>query len=105
MKKTLFILIALTLSLSSRAQQKPQPSKEERVKHFSQTLSVDKKKAEEIVAALDFNVEKMRSTIRDTSIAPQVKRELMKKLHEERQAKLKATLTPQQCSLRCWKPK
>jgi len=96
MKKTLLILLTLFLSLSNKAQEPRKPSKEERVNNLSRTLSVDKQKAEEIAAALDYNVEQIRATARDTSLKPQARQELMRKLHEERQAKITATLTSEQ---------
>ena len=100
MKRLLFILISISIALSSNAQQQTQRlSKTERVAHLSQTLSVDKNKAEEIAGALDYNVEKLRITARDTSMEPQAKRTLMKQLHEERQAKIKSTLTPEHLSI------
>ena len=99
MKRLLFILISISIGLSSKAQQTQRLSKEERISHLSQTLSVDKTRAEEIAGALDYNVERLRITARDTSMEPQAKRTLMKQLHEERQAKIKSTLTPEQLSI------
>ncbi|MFD2162257.1 hypothetical protein ACFSJU_07620 [Paradesertivirga mongoliensis] len=98
MKPLYLILLMTGFGLSGSAQQPQKPSKEERLNNISKTLLVDKQKAEEIVAALDYNVEKIRSTARDTNLKGPAKQELMKKLHEERQAKIKATLTQEQLS-------
>ncbi|MFD2162255.1 hypothetical protein ACFSJU_07610 [Paradesertivirga mongoliensis] len=99
MKRLYMILLMIAFALSSQAQQLAQPSKEERISNLSKTLSVDKKRAEEIAGALDYNIEKIRSTARDTSLKPQARQALMKQLHEERQAKIKAILTPEQLAM------
>jgi|GEM_PF-705085 len=98
MKKILVILITLFVTGSSQAQQAPEKhlSKQEHVSNLSKTLSVDKKRAEEISNALDYNIEKIRSIARDTSQSPKARQEYIQKLHEERQAKIKSVLTEEQ---------
>lgn len=79
-----------------KSQQTNRRSKVERIQYFVKELSVDNVKAAEIVAALDFNEEKLQQTFNDKDLKPRDRQQLIRRLTAEKRAKVNALLTEKQ---------
>lgn len=78
------------------SQQTNRRSKSERIQYFAKELSVDNVKAAEIVAALDFNEEKLQQAFKDRALKPRDRQQLISRLAAEKRAKVNAVLTEKQ---------